>query len=916
MQITQHEKRKKDPQVMMIAFYRRKVAKKKFEKVKKQYRYRYNVIREILETERNYVRDLKLIVEQVKYPLQNILQPDEINDIFTNLEEIYLLNSNYLQQLELGYQNFSKFTPYQTVISYVTSFLQNLVDNQGFNIYFDYCNGYTKSSKFQETIKQDEKYKNYIDFIGQLKKQNILKGMDLQSYLVKPIQRLPKYILLYKDLLKNTEKDHPDYKNISYQLTYFDKVNEENNKNMDGFIKKIKYQDLWDQYLKQSDLPRENEWRTYVFEEMVYIIENDVQVQVYLAALTDHILIIQDQKLLKLLKLSSISYVKNQPDTKYFANLFQLVSENSYIQFVSEKLQQKKNLMQEFDKLLENLRVIESRISGKKVLWLELRKEIPQSFQKHTIYITEIKIAKVALKIYLRYSEIFELYQKYRKDHKYVDIEFPQFPPEEWLTGHKTKTIEKRQRAIENFIQLILQNVKIDREQALKELRLPVNFYQLPQIEKEVYDKQVVDIMLQNKYTQNEFDDLKRNGIDIDKLKRSGCEILKAVIIEKQSLKVNVSKLIDSFVEPWSQEFKNQNNRYQHTIVIPNGQKLEIAVDDTARASKIVQVIAQIIKLEYYQDFRLFLIDHLDKQRVIDDDEILQKVIQDERKNTEGGVLNAIEKFLSKSQDDVTIYLKKYIYLTQELEEYDYRKDEKRLEILAYSIFDEVYREKYQLSFLEYCLYAAFYYQIHFHDKVEDIRNLQLDKIKRIVPKQYYKTVQESEWRNMVLKIIGQLNKKIVEIQAENMKSIQSGKKSEYPILHERNKLAQQMAMNSTKSNILYPICLFYVNTYAKTLLWMQQLGQKMFPNIYLGISLDKLYFFDPKRKQEFRSFSFKQIISIKSFPSQIIFEIENQKHPIRLDTYQSYEIKLLIEEYQLIQRFMSDYKLSELYKQ
>lgn len=54
--------------------------------------------------------------------------------------------------------------------------------------------------------------------------------------------------------------------------------------------------------------------------------------------------------------------------------------------------------------------------------------------------------------------------------------------------------------------------------------------------------------------------------------------------------------------------------------------------------------------------------------------------------------------------------MKKYIYLTQELEEFDYRKDEKRLEILAYSIFDEVYREKYQLSFLEYCLYAAFYY--------------------------------------------------------------------------------------------------------------------------------------------------------------------------------------------------------------
>lgn len=46
-------------------------------------------------------------------------------------------------------------------------------------------------------------------------------------------------------------------------------------------------------------------------------------------------------------------------------------------------------------------------------------------------------------------------------------------------------------------------------------------------------------------------------------------------------------------------------------------------MDDTARASKIVQVVAKLINLKYYQDFRFFLIDHLDKQRVIDDDEIL-----------------------------------------------------------------------------------------------------------------------------------------------------------------------------------------------------------------------------------------------------------------------------------------------------
>ena len=56
------------------------------------------------------------------------------------------------------------------------------------------------------------------------------KGMDLQSYLVKPVQRLPRYVLLFKDLLRHTDKSHPDYQNIEESLKQFLKINEDNNK--------------------------------------------------------------------------------------------------------------------------------------------------------------------------------------------------------------------------------------------------------------------------------------------------------------------------------------------------------------------------------------------------------------------------------------------------------------------------------------------------------------------------------------------------------------------------------------------------------------------------------------------------------------------------------------------------------------
>ena len=39
-------------------------------------------------------------------------------------------------------------------------------------------------------------------------------GVDLPSLLIMPIQRIPRYVLLLKAVLDNTESMHPDYKNL------------------------------------------------------------------------------------------------------------------------------------------------------------------------------------------------------------------------------------------------------------------------------------------------------------------------------------------------------------------------------------------------------------------------------------------------------------------------------------------------------------------------------------------------------------------------------------------------------------------------------------------------------------------------------------------------------------------------------
>jgi hypothetical protein len=39
--------------------------------------------------------------------------------------------------------------------------------------------------------------------------------------MVKPVQRLPKYVLLLKELIKNTHPTHPDYQNVRKALDKF-----------------------------------------------------------------------------------------------------------------------------------------------------------------------------------------------------------------------------------------------------------------------------------------------------------------------------------------------------------------------------------------------------------------------------------------------------------------------------------------------------------------------------------------------------------------------------------------------------------------------------------------------------------------------------------------------------------------------
>ena len=70
------------------------------------------------------------------------------------------------------------------------------------------------------------------------------RGLKLEDFLIKPVQRLPKYVIVLKELKKRTCHDHPDYENICKLLEAFEKVNGSNNDKLNKVLNNFKLTEI------------------------------------------------------------------------------------------------------------------------------------------------------------------------------------------------------------------------------------------------------------------------------------------------------------------------------------------------------------------------------------------------------------------------------------------------------------------------------------------------------------------------------------------------------------------------------------------------------------------------------------------------------------------------------------------------
>eukprot|EP01080_Neovahlkampfia_damariscottae_P011797 gene11797-5131_t len=176
---------------------------------------RANLLQELLETERTYVTNLTIFMDYFLTPLKKsakekkkILTEAQIKDIFSNLEQIHQINTMFLLEVEKTMKKFPQENKMGKVCKDLFPF---------FKSYTVYINNYDKA--FQSQLKYEKSIPAFADFLQEQYNKKETHRHKLESFLIMPVQRIPRYKMLFQDLLKNTPDNFPDKADVSSALS-------------------------------------------------------------------------------------------------------------------------------------------------------------------------------------------------------------------------------------------------------------------------------------------------------------------------------------------------------------------------------------------------------------------------------------------------------------------------------------------------------------------------------------------------------------------------------------------------------------------------------------------------------------------------------------------------------------------------
>ncbi|KAI6007685.1 Dbl homology domain-containing protein [Pisolithus orientalis] len=181
-------------------------------------RKRQETIFELISTEADYVRDLRLIVELFYSRLVDILGEDSTSVIFSNIGDILLTNTAFLSTLE------ERQRECRLCVDHVGDFLETRMPCM--RVYLDYCVNQANAGKVLRSLRDTNP--ELSAQLQSLRDDPLARNLDLSSYLLVPnasnhllvrtryidddlfaVRRLTRYLLLIRQILQYTDPPVP-----------------------------------------------------------------------------------------------------------------------------------------------------------------------------------------------------------------------------------------------------------------------------------------------------------------------------------------------------------------------------------------------------------------------------------------------------------------------------------------------------------------------------------------------------------------------------------------------------------------------------------------------------------------------------------------------------------------------------------
>ncbi|KGO64786.1 hypothetical protein PITC_073840 [Penicillium italicum] len=211
---------------------------------------RRHIIKELVDTEHTFGHDMIIIEDIYKRTSLTVLEPDDIKVLFGNSDQVAAFSDKFLYDLKQAAQSIyvipkalrwtskrkrnnqptESITPESDEVAELTGKSELEKDRatsvgqifvthikQMEKVYTEYLKNHDAANKKLQVVQRSPKVGFWLSEC-QKGAMDLTTAWDLDSLLVKPVQRILKYPLILRDLLESTPNDHPDRAAIANAL--------------------------------------------------------------------------------------------------------------------------------------------------------------------------------------------------------------------------------------------------------------------------------------------------------------------------------------------------------------------------------------------------------------------------------------------------------------------------------------------------------------------------------------------------------------------------------------------------------------------------------------------------------------------------------------------------------------------------